>query len=75
MTTKEAWHQTIQQKGIEKTLGIAGNTLYYLRSRAKAGIFPTINAMEDHLQKAGWKVVQEKEWDKIKLSIKKEYFK
>jgi hypothetical protein len=65
MTTKEAWLKLINTDGIEKILGYSPNTVWHKRSQANEHkIFPTLNTMEKHLMKAGFKVVQEKLWAK-----------
>lgn len=63
MTTKEAWKKVINQKGIEEVLGIKPSTLYWFRSKAEGGIYPTETAMEMHLKKAGKNIVREREWN------------
>ena len=63
MTTKEAWLKMINTDGIEKVLGYTLKTLLQKQRQANEhNIFPSVDTMEKHLLKAGWKVVQEKLW-------------
>jgi|GEM_PF-3627392 len=70
MTTKEAWLKMINKKNVHQKLGITSNTLYWLRSQAKEHEkFPSQAMMEDHLEKAGFRMVLKTRW--ISLPDKK----
>jgi hypothetical protein len=66
MTTKQAWKSMIREKGIEKKLGITLNYLWVLRAEMNNGNYPSNDGMEEHLKKAGWKVVVERQWEEKK---------
>lgn len=63
MTTKEAFKELIDERGAYKTLGIPNSTLRSLRDNFKKGKV-SIEKMEALLEKAGYKVIQEKLWEK-----------
>jgi len=62
MTTKQAWKTMIREDDVHKKLGITLNYLWVLRSDLNNNKYPGNNAMEDHLKRAGWKVIVEKRW-------------
>lgn len=63
MTTREAFEQLTKQRGWYKELGIPEGTASALKNHYKTGKI-SLDKMEEILEKAGFKVVQEKLWEK-----------
>lgn len=62
MTTREAFEQLIRQRAWYVDLGITESIATNLKTNFKNGKV-TLDKMEEILQKAGFKVVQEKLWE------------
>lgn len=64
LTTRKAFYAMIKAKGIGEVLGVSDNTIYYWRSMCRKNKIKLEEpSMEYYLKKAGWKVVQEREWE------------
>jgi len=63
MTTREAFAQLVERRGWHKDLGISDSAAYSAKNHFKSGDI-TIEKMEELLEKAGFKVIQEKQWAK-----------
>jgi hypothetical protein len=63
LTTKEAFAQLIRKRGWHKDLPISTGAAHTLAKRFKDGEMITIDKMEEVLEMAGAKVIQEKLWD------------
>lgn len=62
MTTKEAFTQLINTDNWHEKAGINYNTARTLKKRFLDGKLISLEKMEEILEKAGYKVVQEKKW-------------
>jgi hypothetical protein len=62
MTTKQAFIQMIQERGIHNKLGISSGQVRFYRNEIKSGKV-SLDKMEDLLQKAGWTKIPE-QWKK-----------
>jgi hypothetical protein len=63
MTTREAYKQMINVRNIAKTLKLDDNYIRVHRNKVNnLEEYPSIDKMEERLEKAGWKVIQEKLW-------------
>ncbi len=65
MTTKEAFVKLISERGVYKRLGVTKGYIGFVKDQIKKEEpkYPSIDTMEKMLEKAGFKVVQEKEWE------------
>lgn len=63
MKTREAFEQLIMHRGWHKDLDITDATAWSLKHNFKNGTI-TIDKMEEILNKAGFKIIQEKLWAK-----------
>jgi len=63
MTTKEAFAQLVSERGWHKNLGISDSAAWSVKNHFKSGVI-TIDKMEELLEKAGFRVKQEKLWEK-----------
>jgi hypothetical protein len=63
MTTKEAFEALIKKKNWHKGLGITATAAYSLAGRFRDGEKISTDKIEDLLEKAGGKVIQEKLWE------------
>jgi hypothetical protein len=64
MNTKEAFKELIFSRSVWKTLGISSERIKYFRNRIKYDKPVESDKMDELLIKAGWKVKQEKQWEK-----------
>jgi hypothetical protein len=66
LTTRQAFHQLISQRGIYKTLGIPEYTVRRYRLDIKNDIWPSLDRMEELLRKSGnYKIMQETLWNPL----------
>ena len=63
MTTRKAFEKMINVRGIHEKLGISSDKVRNYRARLKSDQVISLDLMEELLQKAGWVVVQEKQWE------------
>ncbi|WP_231424024.1 hypothetical protein [Pedobacter sp. Leaf250] len=63
MTTREAFAQLVERRGWHRELGISDSAAYSAKNHFKTGEI-AIEKMEELLEKAGFKVIQEKKWEK-----------
>lgn len=61
-TTKEAFCDLIEIRGIHNHLGVSSGMVRSFRDKIKTGKGISIDKMEEMLTKAGYKVIQEKLW-------------
>lgn len=68
MTTREAFEQLTKQRGWYKELDIPEGTASALKNHFKTGKI-TIDKMEEILERAGYRVIQEKKWQQLGNSV------
>jgi hypothetical protein len=63
MTTKEAFKDLIAKRKWYAELGISETAAWSLAKRVNDGQEVSTDKMEELLEKAGYKVIQEKKWE------------
>jgi hypothetical protein len=63
MTTKEAFKDLISKRKWYADLGLSETAAWSLAKRINDGKDVSLDKMEELLEKAGYKVIQEKLWD------------
>ncbi len=63
-STKEAFRELISKRAIHHELDIDSGSVRWYRSKIKEDSWPKESTMEEHLEKAGYSIVQHKLWDK-----------
>lgn len=62
MTTREAFIELINRRGIHHSLGVSQQTIANYRQYLKKGQLITQDTMEEMLRRGGFEVIQEKLW-------------
>ncbi len=64
MTTREAFKKLISARAVHNQLGISSAAVRHYRADIKKKEWPSTDLMSELLAKAGYKVKQEKLWEK-----------